>query len=68
MFDYIDVNKDSLIDAKESQTLIMYLKSVERCVEEFVVTCDTNFDQIIAMDEWKECLLPGCKFLYSFSF
>ena len=62
MFDYIDVNKDSLIDAKESQTLIKYLKSVERCVEEFVVTCDTNVDQIIVMDEWKRCLLAGCKF------
>ena len=68
MFDYVDVNKDSLIDVKESRTLIMYLKSVERCVKEFVVACDTNFDQIILMDEWKRCLLPGCKFLHNYSF
>ena len=54
-FDYIDKNKNNVLDNEEVGRIFFDLLNVEPCIEGFLLSCDQNEKEGIERREWDFC-------------
>ena len=54
-FDYIDKNKNNVLDNEEVGRIFFDLLNAEPCIEGFLLSCDQNEKEGIERREWDSC-------------